>query len=327
MPSRDYGPSPRLVSEISSPALTDSRMKMIDDAETFAVPVPRDEKRWERVRDRDSQDANKILEESEYDGYNLAHKTINAYDDKTGALTQSDRTQYLHGTEASKLGTVPEYRDTRTYHYHDDGRLFMETQSTKYVDYKGAVNDTTGFDHMTIHVYPGETYENEITGNMAIITHADDGSVRKKERYDRDHVFTDEYDERGRPTKSTYVYEGRVSHITEYTYSDNSDGTYSCTEVEKKFDKKGVEQATSTTHSLFRADNKPLSRVDEENNLYSFMTYDKRGNLSRSVERTKLDHSLDVSPQYVIREYEYDGLGKVTHKSKKIWKEPQGINN
>lgn len=323
MPQHDYGPRPRLVSEISSPALTDSRRKMIDDAETFAVPVQRAEKRWERVRDWDSRDSNKILEEREYDGSHLLEKTINAYDDKTDALAQSNRTHFLQGTEGSKLGKEPEYSHTRTYHYHDDGRLFMETQSTKYVDYKGVVNDTTGFDHTTIHVYPGEKYENEITGNMAIITHADDGSVRKEERFDRDHVFTTEYDERGRPTKKTHVYEGRVSRITEYTYSDNPDGTYSCTEVEKKIDDGGVEKVTSTIHSLYRADNKPLSRVDEENNLYSFTMYDEKGNLSKSVQRTTTDHGLNVSPQYVIMEYEYDGLGKVTHESKKIWKEPQ----
>ncbi len=41
----DHGPRPRLATEITGPALTEERKKMIDDAETFAQP--RSEKRWD----------------------------------------------------------------------------------------------------------------------------------------------------------------------------------------------------------------------------------------------------------------------------------------
>ncbi len=110
--------------------------------------------------------------------------------------------------------------------------------------------------------------------------------------------------------------------MVEYSYDDKPDGTYTGTEVETTLDDAGAEKSKTTHVSEHRADGKTLSRVDEEHNHYTFYTYDERGNPQRSITRATEEHGLDVSPRYIIKEYEYD-FDKQTRESSSVWLEPQ----
>lgn len=315
----DRSPKPRLVNEIKSIALTDERKKMIDDAETFAQP--RAEWRWEYKRNPED---GKIIEEKRYNGSQLQSITENTYDQSSGSISRRVHTSYLYHSSSvgSRTYKPLESRDTRDYMYHDDGRPFMEVQDRVNIDQDGKEQETTGFKQMTVHVYPGEKYENEIVDHTRILTHGDQGGIIKEETYYLGSKYTTEFDGRNRPLKRIYTNGERVSSITEYSYDDRANGTYTCTEVEIRFDQSGGEKSKTMHESEHRADGKILSQVEEKNNLYTFYVYDERGNLQRAITRTTEEYGLDVSPRYVIEEYEYD-FDKKTGESSRVWLEPQ----